>query len=241
MSGSGTPLRVLVHGASGRMGGEVLALAGDPAFGVTMVAAVARQVPQRVIDGVPWFSVTEMAGCPHFDVAIDFGLAPALDGILALTLARRAALVTGTTGLEARQQQALDAAAATIPVFQASNFSIGVAVLRRLAAQAAARLPDWDCDIIESHHVHKRDAPSGTALTIGQAVEAAGAHPRYASVRAGDIVGEHVLQFAGQGERIELVHRATSRGIFARGALRAATWIAGRAPGRYGMDDLLDS
>lgn len=239
MSADSDPLRLLVHGASGRMGHELLALAGDPAVPVAVVAALARKVPQRVVDGVPWFSCKEMNGSPAFDVAIDFSLPQAFDAILDLARLRGAALVTGTTGLEPRQQQALEDAARSIAVFQASNFSVGVAVLRRLVLQAARQLPDWDCDIIEAHHVHKRDAPSGTALTLGQVAEAAGAHPRYASLRAGDIVGEHTAQFTGIGERIELVHRASSRAIFARGALQAAVWLARQPPGLYGMDDLL--
>jgi 4-hydroxy-tetrahydrodipicolinate reductase len=104
---------------------------------------------------------------------------------------------------------------------------------------AAARLPGWDCDIVESHHVHKKDAPSGTALTLGAAAEASGATPHYASLRAGDIVGEHLVQFTGQGERIELIHRATDRDIFARGAVHAAAWLQGRPAGRYQVGDTL--
>src|SRR5690606_31162497 len=99
--------------------------------------------------------------------------------------------------------------------------------------------PGWYCDIVESHHSRKQDAPSGTALSLGEAAGRGGAQPRYASLRAGDIVGEHLVQFAAAGERVELVHRATSRDIFARGALHAATRLAGRAPGLYRVRDLL--
>ena len=112
-------------------------------------------------------------------------------------------------------------------------------MLDELVERAARALPGWDCDIVESHHVHKKDAPSGTALTLGESAARGGAAARYASLRAGDIVGEHLVQFAGQGERIELVHRATSRDIFARGALQAATGLARRAPGLYTMRGLL--
>jgi 4-hydroxy-tetrahydrodipicolinate reductase len=121
----------------------------------------------------------------------------------------------------------------------ASNFSLGVAVLHELVERASRALPEWDCDIVEAHHARKLDAPSGTALTLGAAAEQGGARPRYASLRAGDIVGEHTVQFATLGERIELVHRATSRDIFARGALHAAARLAGRAPGHYRLRDLL--
>ena len=229
---------ILVHGASGRMGQAVLRL-GAAEDAAAIVGAVSRKVGQRVVDGVPQFAASELAGVPAFDVAIDFSLAEAFDPVLAACAARGAALVSGTTGLSDAQRAALDAAAATIPVLWASNFSLGVAVLEDLVARAAATLPGWDCDIVESHHVHKRDAPSGTALTLGAAAVSGGATPRYASVRAGDIVGEHLVQFASQGERIELVHRATSRDIFAKGALHAARWLAGRAPGRYALRDLL--
>src|SRR5690606_3646459 len=103
-----------------------------------------------------------------------------------------------------------------------ANFSLGVAVLAELVERAAASLPDWDCDVLETHHVHKRDSPSGTALALGERAAAAGARARYASLRAGDVVGEHTVQFTGLGERLELIHRATDRDVFARGALHAA-------------------
>lgn len=207
--------------------------------GCRVVAAVSRRVQGRVIDGIPQFAASELAGAPDFDVAVDFSQAEAFDAILALCLARGRALVSGTTGLSDAQAQALDAAAARIPLAWASNFSLGVAVLHALVERAAAALPGWDCDIVESHHAHKRDAPSGTALTLGEAATRAGAQPRYASLRAGDIVGEHLVQFAAAGERLELVHRATDRDIFARGALHAARALHGRAPGRYRVADLL--
>jgi 4-hydroxy-tetrahydrodipicolinate reductase len=136
--------------------------------------------------------------------------------------------------------QALDAAGARIAVLWAANFSLGVAVLSDLARRAAALLPDWDCDILEAHHVHKRDAPSGTALALGRALEAGGGQaPHYASVRAGDIVGEHTVQLSGLGERIELVHRATQRDVFARGALECAARLSQRPPGRVDVATLL--
>ena len=179
-------------------------------------------------------------GNPAFDVAIDFSLAEAFDPILALCVSRGAALVSGTTGLDAAQRDAIQASSARIPMLWASNFSLGVAVLAELVERAAQALHGWDCDIVEVHHSQKQDAPSGTALTLGAVAEQAGATPRYASLRAGDIVGEHTVQFSGQGERIELIHRATNRDIFARGALHAATRLAGRAPGNYSLRDLLD-
>ena len=222
------------------MGQALLRLCADQPEACRVVAAVSRGVPaQRVVDGVPWFAAAELGGLPAFDVAVDFSLPQGFDGILGLCRERGAALVSGTTGLEPAQRDALEAAAARIPVLWASNFSLGVAVLAELVERAARALHGWDCDIVEAHHVHKQDAPSGTALTLGQAAERGGASPRYASLRAGDIIGEHTVQFTGLGERVELVHRATSREIFARGALHAALRLVGRAPGQYRLADLL--
>lgn len=236
-----TPIRVLIHGASGRMGQALLRLAAEQPQQLQVVAAVTRRSPaQRVVEGVPFFAASELAGAPAFDVAIDFSLPEGFDPILALCEQRHAALVSGTTGLDERQQQALQVAAQQIPVLWASNFSLGVAILTELVERAAAALPGWDCDVVESHHIHKKDAPSGTAITLGEAAAASGATPHYASLRAGDIVGEHQVQFTGLGERIELIHRATNRDIFARGALHAAQRLHGRAAGVYRVRDLLD-
>ncbi len=220
------------------MGQALLRLAaGRP--DVRVVAAVSRSRPsQRVVEGVPQFAVAETHGVPAFDVAIDFSLPAGFDAVLALCQQRGAALVSGTTGLDQGQQQALDAAGERIAALWAANFSLGVAVLGDLVQRAAAALPGWDCDIVESHHVHKKDAPSGTALALGMRAEAGGLEPRYASLRAGDIVGEHMVQMTGTGERLELVHRATDRDVFARGALLAASRLAGRGPGRYRVADL---
>ena len=222
------------------MGQALLRLCAEPDSGCVVVAAVSRKVGQRVVDGVPQFAATELHGVPDFDVAVDFSLPEAFDAILALCLERGLPLVSGTTGLEPAQRAAIEAASARIPVLWASNFSLGVAVLHDLVQRAARALPGWDCDIVEVHHARKVDAPSGTALTLGAAVEQGGAAPRYASLRAGDVVGEHTVQFTGHGERVELVHRATSRDVFARGALHAARRLRGRAPGQYRLADLLD-
>lgn len=204
-----------------------------------VVGAVSRTPQQRVVDGVPQFASAELQGVPRFDVAVDFSLPEAFDAVLAACVARKAGFVSGTTGLYDAQRIALEEAARVVPVLWASNFSLGVAVLADAVARAAGALPGWDCHIVEAHHAGKRDAPSGTALSLGEAAADGGATPRYASLRAGDIVGEHTVQFTGIGERLEFVHRATSRDVFARGALHAAAWLAGRAPGRYRMADLL--
>jgi 4-hydroxy-tetrahydrodipicolinate reductase len=234
------PIRLLIHGASGRMGQSLLRLAAEQA-GCQVVAAVTNKSPaQRVVDGVPFFAAKELSGVPAFDAAIDFSLPEGFDPILALCVARGAALVSGTTGLSEQQRDNLQTASKQIPVLWASNFSLGVAVLAELVERASAALPGWDCDVIEAHHTQKKDAPSGTALTLGQAAGSAGAPVHYASLRAGDIVGEHTVQFTGLGERLELVHRAGNRDIFARGALHAAVRLVGKPPGTYRVRDLLD-
>jgi 4-hydroxy-tetrahydrodipicolinate reductase len=152
----------------------------------------------------------------------------------------------------------MDEATAHIPLLHASNFSVGVAVLARLLRQAAAALPDWDLEILEAHHARKVDAPSGTALALGEAAAAArgitlrkdgiggtreGARRAgsigFAVVRGGDIVGEHTAMLIGVGERLELAHRATDRSIFARGAIEAARWVCGQPPGAYSLDAML--
>jgi 4-hydroxy-tetrahydrodipicolinate reductase len=226
---SPTPTRLLIHGANGRMGQALQRLADHPG-GCQVVAAVSRKVGPRVIEGIPQFAASEMAGVPEFDAAIDFSLPEGFDAILGLCVARGRPLVSGTTGLSDAQLGALQAASASIPL---------VAVLHDLVERTARALPGWDCDIVEAHHTRKLDAPSGTALTLGAAAAQGGATPHYASIRAGDIVGEHLVQFATAGERIELVHRASNRDIFARGALHVARTIQGRPPGRYRVADLL--
>lgn len=197
---------------------------------------------------------------PELDVLIDFSAPAGFDAALAHCCAHRVALVSGTTGLSAAQRTALAAAARAIPVLWSANFSLGIAVLTRALGMAAAALRGWDLEIIEAHHARKADAPSGTALALGRAAAAArgqdfdavavlsregrvGERPAgaigFAAVRAGDIVGEHTALLATAGERLELAHRATDRAIFARGALAAAAWLAGKPAGAYSIDDVL--
>ena len=145
------------------MGQALLRLCAEPDSGCTVVAAVSRKIGQRVVDGVPQFAAAELHGVPAFDVAVDFSLPEGFDAILALCLQRGLPLVSGTTGLEPAQREAIEAASTRIPVLWASNFSLGVAVLHDLVQRAARALPGWDCDIVEVHHARKVDAPSGTA------------------------------------------------------------------------------
>ena len=168
-------LRLLVHGASGRMGKALLRLGAEQP-GIRVVAGICGGRPgQRVVDGIPQFAASEVAGAPAFDVAIDFSRPAGFDRILSLCVERRAALVSGTTGLEDAQFTRLDDACRQIPCAWAANFSLGVAVLSRLVEQAAGMFAGWDCDIVEAHHSGKVDAPSGTALALGEVATAAGA------------------------------------------------------------------
>lgn len=235
---------IAIYGAAGRMGQAVLRLAFDEPR-VAVVAAIVKagsaEAGQRLRDGLDFTTALDASVAP--DVLIDFSFADAFDDALAIARTRRIAFVSGTTGLSQQQHAALRDASGTIPVLWSANFSIGVAVLGRLVREAARALADWDCEIVEAHHRRKKDAPSGTALALGRAVADArnvdASTVSFASLRAGDIVGDHTVLFAGAGERVELTHRATDRTIFARGALRAAVWLAGRPGGVYTLADVI--
>ena len=233
------PIRLLIHGASGRMGNALVRLSAEDAR-VHVVAAVSRSGAPAIDTSVPWFRADAMGDVPAFDVAVDFSLPDGFDRVLAICRQRGAALVTGTTGLEGRQVMHLAEAALDIPVLWASNFSLGVVVLHELVRKVAAALPEWQADIMETHHVHKLDAPSGTALTLGQAAQAgSGRAPAIESFRRGQVVGEHTIRFRGAGEMLELRHAAEDRDIFARGALEAARRLALQPAGRFSLAGLL--
>ena len=195
------------------------------------------------------------------DVLVDFSSPGALQATLDACVAAGKPIVIGTTGLEAAHHAAINAAATSIAILQTGNTSLGVNMLAALVEQAAGKLgDDWDIEIVEMHHRHKVDAPSGTALMLGEAAAegrcAALADLRtparegitgarepgsigFAAIRGGDVVGEHDVIFAGQGERLILRHVASDRAIFARGALRAALWGQDKGPGEYDMADVL--
>ncbi len=260
---------IAVNGASGRMGQAVLRLAcarTDTPIVAALVGAdssiaghaLARQLGDRAPDLA---YATALSDEVKPAVLIDFSTPAAFDRALALAQARSLAFISGTTGLSEAQQAAMAHAAETIPVLWSANFSVGVAILDRLVREAARLLADWDCEIVEAHHRNKKDAPSGTALALGRAVAQArnADFPKvarfaragsakdlrdpseigFAVLRAGDIVGEHTVVFATQGERIELAHKASDRDIFARGALFAALALAGAVPGRYELAELV--
>lgn len=258
-------IRVAINGAAGRMGAALCALLAHDIRFALRHAVVA---PGSAHVGAPVFPAAADAvrfadgwhDAPELDVVIDFSTPVALDTALAHCLTSGTALVTGTTGCDATLDARLLAAGTRIAVLRAANFSLGVAVLTRLLRDAAAALPAWDVEIVEMHHGAKRDAPSGTALALGQAAaRARGTRVEtpfvlgregltdgrtegsigFAAVRGGDIVGEHTALLIGQGERLELVHRAADRSIFARGALHAAYWLGQRTPGVWTLDDML--
>lgn len=259
------PRRVCVVGALGRMGERVrAALADEPrlALGTALEApghprAGAELAPGVKIETEP---ARALAGC---DVVIDFSVPASTLRVVEAAAAAGVACVVGTTGFDAAGRAAIEAAAKRVAIVFAPNYSVAVNVLAWLVREAAARLGDgFDAEIVELHHSAKRDAPSGTALRLARAVaegrgraaeaegllvlERAGETGARApgtigvqTLRGGDNPGEHTVLFVGRGERLELVHRSMTRDHFAAGAVRAAAWLAGRAPGLYGMDEVL--
>lgn len=263
-------IRVAIAGAAGRMG-RILLDACNQAEGVRCTVALehtdspfigadAGEVVgigrSDVIIAVDLAPLTD-----RFDVLIDFTRPAATLAHLALCRATGKAMVIGTTGFSSEQKAEIGCAAEHIPIVFAPNMSVGVNLCFKLLELAARVLGDGvDVEIIEAHHRHKVDAPSGTALAMGQVVATAlnrdleqcavygrqgvtGERDRatigFATVRAGDIVGEHTVIFADVGERIEITHRASSRMTFAKGAVRAARWLVGRSPGLFDMRDVL--
>jgi 4-hydroxy-tetrahydrodipicolinate reductase len=262
-------LKLAIAGAGGRMGQALieatlafddLALVG--ALDVAGSPAIGRDAGQRLgrVSGVIVDADIDR-GMRDAQVLLDFTRPAGTLAHLAACVRHRVAAVVGTTGLDAAQKAELGGCTGAIPIVFSPNMSVGVNVLVDLVARAARALgSEYDVEIVEMHHKHKVDAPSGTALALGEAAAkgagvdfaASAVYAReghtgergpgtigFASLRGGDVVGDHTVIFAGQGERIELVHRATSRQNFALGALRAARFVAGAKPGLYGMRDVL--
>lgn len=262
--------KVALVGAAGRMG-RTLVQAMDGASALTLCAAIERSDSEFI-----GTDVGELAGLGRkgvvlgdslpqaleaADVLIDFTVADATEANVAACESAGCALVLGTTGLSASTQRRVESAAGRIAIVQAPNYSIGVNLCLELLETAARVLGDEvDIEITEAHHRHKIDAPSGTAIRMGEVVahaldrdlkdvavygregvtgERDGAAIGFHSIRAGDIVGEHTVMFAADGERVEISHRASSRMTFARGAIRAAEWVSAQKAGLYGMRDVL--
>ncbi len=269
MSG-GRPVRFVLHGASGRMGRQVLeALPQAP--DVQLVGALASPASPHLgcdaaeVHGMAAVGVLlrpglgAAVGAAEADVVLDFSCPEGLRRLLPQAAERGLAVVSGTTGLGAEEEAALEEAAQQVPVLHAANFSLGVAALARLLEAACRWLPDFDVEVFELHHAGKADAPSGTAFRLLDAVTAARGPERVRprtersgrigprrrgevgllAARGGDVPGEHTAMLLGAGERLEIVHRAGSRAIFARGALRAVRWVATRPAGRYRIEDVL--
>jgi 4-hydroxy-tetrahydrodipicolinate reductase len=258
------PLKLVVSGATGRMGRSLAALAAADA-GLQLLGGLARDPDGASAAAYPALRSPAEAGdlLRAADAVIDVSAPGFLRSLLeaqAGALAGRA-LVVGTTGLGREEERLLGAAAERGPVLTAANFSVGVNLLLVLAERTARVLDGgYDVEIVEAHHRRKEDAPSGTALALAEAVAAGrgvelqrvrrdgrsgrpGPRPvdeiGLHALRGGSVVGEHSVLFLGERERVELVHRAEDRALFAEGALRAARWLAGQAPGRYTMRDVL--
>jgi len=236
--------RIAVVGARGRMGRTVVRLAEEQGIEV----AVALDAGERM---------ESLAGSGA-QVVVDFSSPGATTGLADIASAAGIAIVSGTTGLHEAAHAALARASERVAVAWEPNMSVGVHVLGALAAQAIAMLgPDFDIEVVETHHRMKVDAPSGTAIRLAEIARDARGGARLVhgregkpgaratseigvhAVRGGDVVGDHTVFLLGAGERIELTHRASSRELFASGALRVARWIVGKPPGRYGMVDVL--
>jgi 4-hydroxy-tetrahydrodipicolinate reductase len=258
------PIGVVLSGATGRMGTTLGALIGEDAS-LVLLGGIGK-VPERGCDiGCPVVETPETAGAfiARAHVVIDFSAPELLRRLLEMhgEHLHGKALVVGTTGLGDEERRLLDEVASRTAVLQAANFSVGVNLLVALAERAAAVLgDDYDVEIVEAHHRRKVDAPSGTALALGEAVARGrevelaavrvdgrsgrpGERPRgeigFHALRGGDVVGEHRVMFIGDRERMELAHLAQDRALFAEGALRAAKWLAGRPAGTYTMRDVL--
>ncbi|HVX97788.1 MAG TPA: 4-hydroxy-tetrahydrodipicolinate reductase [Polyangia bacterium] len=264
-------MRIAILGADGKMGRALVRAvvaagpeakltaaterAGSPALGADAgSAATGQALGVAITAGVPATSAA--------DVWIDFTVPAATVAYTEAAVAANAALVIGTTGLGAEQKAAIERAAKKVPVVFSANYSVGVNVMLKLIADAARTLgPSYDLEIVETHHRAKRDAPSGTALRLAEALaEATGRdlakEARYErhgeigprtqaeigiqTLRGGDVIGDHTAHFMGIGDRIEITHRASSRDTFAVGAVRAALWLKGRTAGLYDMRAVLD-
>lgn len=252
-------MKIGVIGASGRMG-QTLIQQIEQQDGLQLAAAVVSNHSQCLgepVAGLRYQSLDQVDAA--LDLLIDFSLPDALTDNLIFAQRQQLPIVVCTTGLQSQQQQQLSQVASRIPVLYARNTSVGIVLLEQLAALSSAALPQADVEISEAHHQHKKDAPSGTALALAEAVavgrqqdlndinsgirgdgERTAGSIGFAVTRAADIVGEHQVMLAQPGERLELTHRVSDRRIFAAGALQAGQWLQNQPPGLYRMQDMLD-
>ncbi len=262
--------KIAIVGCAGRMGQNLLQLVNDT-DGCTVAGASERPGHDWIGGDIGGYTGiddigVQVSGDPATlfaaaDVVVDFTIPEATVMNAALAAEHGVALIAGTTGLTAAQEEAIVQAAEKAPIMRAANFSVGVNLLQQLTKRTAAILgEDFDIEILEMHHRHKVDAPSGTALMLGYAAaegrgvdhDAIAARGRdgitgarkagdigYAVLRGGNVAGEHSVMFATDNERIELTHKATDRVIFAKGAIRSALWTAGKPAGLYSMIDVL--
>jgi len=260
-------IHIAVSGACGRMGRTLIRLVSE-SEDLKLVGAVeapghpSMGASAAALAGTHELGVTVTGQLPDgMDVLVDFSLPEGSIGRIEACAAAKVPCVVGTTGFSPQERQRIAAAAQKTAVVLSPNMSVGVNVLFHVAAELARTLgPEYDIEIVEAHHRFKKDAPSGTAIKIGEEIaqatgrslEKAAAHGRgpasaprkpgeigFHAIRGGDIVGEHIIYYTGLGERLELKHVAHSRETFARGALRAARWVADRGPGLYSMADVL--
>ena len=252
-------VKIGIHGASGKMGRMITQCLKNEPNAKLSAAYTIEPLDFALPDGVILTDKFDelFANC---DVVIDFTVKDGAINLLNYARTDPKPLVIGTTGLGEDGANLLKLASAAMPILYATNMSLGVAVLNRLAALASKALREFDAEIVEQHHRHKKDAPSGTALTLGERVAAArglnlkdvlvtgrdgmvGARSKdeiaILAVRGGDVVGRHTVGFYNEGEFIELNHTATNRATFAKGAIKAAVWVAGQQSGLYGIDDCL--
>jgi 4-hydroxy-tetrahydrodipicolinate reductase len=220
-------VRVALIGARGRMGQTIADLATNDAK----------------IDIVTQCDLGDSieTGLKDCDVAVDFSNASSIEEVCRAASQDKKPLVIGTTGHSPEQRELIEKTAKSLPIVFASNFSVGVNALFALTKRAAEILgSEFEAEIVETHHTKKKDAPSGTAKTLGEILKTQlKIDIPIQSIREGDVVGEHTVMFVGPSERLELTHRAGSREIFARGALCAAEWVVGRPAGLYSMQDVL--
>ncbi|MBI2091848.1 MAG: 4-hydroxy-tetrahydrodipicolinate reductase [Deltaproteobacteria bacterium] len=240
-------VNIILAGAAGRMGQAILNVL--PSFkGLALCAAVAEKGHPQ--DGKPIYKNTRLSSdlsgiINNGDVLVDFTTAEASINNLKIAAASKKPVVIGTTGHSPEQRSEILSLSKIVPVVFSPNMSVGVNLMWKLIEESASVLgKDYQIDIIETHHVHKKDAPSGTAKKMIEAVAASGGYDlkkiKVKSIREGEVVGDHTILFTSPYERLEITHRAFSREVFAAGALRAALWVVDKKAGLYSMSDVLD-